>query len=172
MTRPAKSVPRSLLVNRFAVLDVEEVNTEVCEPIDAPPLSLSALVGTALPQRPKWEKRLPKRLSANTLDACKTSIILPVEIGTTDTSEVHSVKALLDSGATGNFIDKDFVHTKGISTRSISRPIPVFNVDSSPNEAGQISEVVDVVLRYKTHSERTLLAVRAHSTHKAEALRS
>jgi len=36
---------------------------------------------------------------------------------------------------------------------------PVFNVDGSPNEAGQISEVVDVVLRYKTHSERTLLAV-------------
>ena len=28
-----------------------------------------------------------------------------------------------------------------------------------PNEAGQISEVVDVVLRYKTHSERMLLAV-------------
>jgi len=72
---------------------------------------------------------------------------------------MHSVKALLDSGATGNFIDKDFVHTKGISTRSISRPILVFNVDSSPNEAGQISEVVDVVLRYKTHSERTFLAV-------------
>ena len=60
LTRLAKSAPRSLLVNRFAVLDVEEVNTEVCEPIDAPPLSPSAPVGTALPRRPKWEKRLPK----------------------------------------------------------------------------------------------------------------
>jgi len=66
---------------------------------------------------------------------------------------------LLDSRATGNFIDKDFVHMKGISTRSISRLIPVFNVDSSPNKAGQISEVADVVLHYKTHSERMLLAV-------------
>jgi len=35
----------------------------------------------------------------------------------------------------------------------------VFNVNSSPNEAGQISEVVDVILRYKTHFERMLLAV-------------
>jgi len=35
----------------------------------------------------------------------------------------------------------------------------VFNVDGSPNEAEQISEVVDVVLHYKTHSKRTLLAV-------------
>jgi len=72
---------------------------------------------------------------------------------------VHSVKALLDSGATDNFIDQDFIHTKGINTWSISCPIPVYNVDSSPNEAGQISEVVDIVLHYKTHSERTLLVV-------------
>ena len=159
MTRPAKSAPQSPLANRFAILDVEEVNTEIREPIDVPPLSPSAPVRTALPWRPKWEKRLPKRLSANTLDAHGTSIILPIEIGTTNTSEMHSVKVLLDSGATGNFIDKDFVRTKGISTRSISRPIPVFNVDGSPNKAGQISKVADVVLRYKTYSERTLLAV-------------
>ena len=33
---PAKSMPWSLLVNRFTVLDIEEVNTEICEPIDAP----------------------------------------------------------------------------------------------------------------------------------------
>jgi len=72
---------------------------------------------------------------------------------------MHSIKALLDSGAMGNFIDRNFVRTKGINTWSISRPILVYNVDGSPNEADQISEVVDVVLCYKTHSERTLLAV-------------
>jgi len=33
----AKSTPRSLLVNRFTVLDIEEVNTDICELIDAPP---------------------------------------------------------------------------------------------------------------------------------------
>jgi len=87
------------------------------------------------------------------------SIILSIEISTTDTSEVYSVKALLDSRAIDSFIDKDFVHTKGISIQSISRPIPVYNVDSSPNKAGQISKVVDIVLRYKTHSVRTLLAI-------------
>jgi len=113
----------------------------------------------ALPWRLKWEKRLPRRLSANTLDTCGTSIILPIEISTTDTSKVYSVKVLLDSGATGNFIDKDFVCTKGISTQNISHPILVFNVDGSPNEAGRISEVVDIVLCYKTYSERTLLAI-------------
>jgi len=46
-----------------------------------------------------------------------------------------------------------------MNTWTLSRNILVFNVDGSPNEAGQISEVVDVVLRYKTHSKRMLLAV-------------
>jgi len=86
-------------------------------------------------------------------------IILPIEVSTTDTSKVHSIKALLDSGAMGNFIDQDLVRTKGINTRSISRPILVYNVDGSSNEAGQISEVVDIVPCYKTHSERMLLAI-------------
>jgi len=76
-----------------------------------------------------------------------------------DTSELHFVKALLDSGATGSFINWDFVCLKGINTQTLSRNIPVFNVDGFPNEADQISEVVDVLLHYKTHSERMLLAV-------------
>ena len=35
---PAKSVLWLLLVNRFVVLDIEEVNTDIHEPIDTPPL--------------------------------------------------------------------------------------------------------------------------------------
>jgi len=72
---------------------------------------------------------------------------------------VYSIKVLLDSRATGSFIDKDFVYMKGISTWNISCPILVYNIDGSPNEVEQISEVVDVVLCYKTYSERMLLAV-------------
>ena len=51
LVRPVKSAPWSLLVNRFAVLNIEEVNTDVREPIDAP--LPSALDRKALPQRPK-----------------------------------------------------------------------------------------------------------------------
>jgi len=65
----------------------------------------------------------------------------------------------LDSRATGSFIDRNFVCLKGINTWTLSCNILVFNVDSSPNEAGQISEVVDILLCYKTYSERILLAV-------------
>jgi len=82
-----------------------------------------------------------------------------VEIRTTAMSKLYSVKALLDCGATRSLINRDFVHLQGINTWTLSRNIPVFNVDGSPNEAGQISEIVDVVLYYKTHSERMFLAV-------------
>ena len=139
-------------VNKFIVLTIEDSNTIDSEPVDAPPLP-------ALLRKPKWERRLPKLLSISTLDARGTSLLLPVEIGTTDTSELHSVKALLDSGATGSFIDRDFVCSKGINTRTLSHNILVFNIDGSPNEAGQISKVVNVLLCYKTYSERMLLAV-------------
>ena len=157
LVHSVKSIPWLLLVNRFTVLNIEEVNTDICEPIDTSHPSTPDR--KVLPWKPKWEKRLPKQLSANTLDAHRTSIILSIEISTTDTSEMHSVKALLDSRAMGNFIDKDFVHIKGISTWSISHPILVYNMDSSPNKAGQISEVVNVVLHYKIHLKRTLFTI-------------
>jgi len=149
LAQPVKSVPWSLLVNRFAVLNIEEVNIPLPSTLDR----------KALPWRPKWEKRLPRQLSANTLDTRRTSIILPIEISTTDTSKVHSVKVLLDSSAIDNFIDKNFVCTKGISTQNVSHPILVFNVNGFPNKARQISKVVDVVLHYKTYFERMLLAI-------------
>ena len=74
-------------------------------------------------------------------------------------SELHSVKALLDCGATRSLIDRDFVCSKGMNTQTLSHNIPIFNVDGSPNETGQISEVVNIVLWYNTHSERMLLVV-------------
>jgi len=137
-------------------LTIEDPNTIDSELVDAPP---STLLVSAPLRKPKWEKRLPKLLSISTLDARGTSLLLPVEIGTTDTSELHSVKALLDCRATESFINRDFVRSKGMNTRTLSRNISVFNVDGSPNEAEQITEVVDIVLHYKTHSKRMLLAV-------------
>jgi len=153
--QPAISVPWSP-VNKFTVLTIENPNTIDSELVDA--LPLVPLVSSPL-RKPKWERRLSKLFLISALNARGTSLLLPVEIGTTDTSELHSVEALLDSGATGSLIDRDFVHSKGMNTWTLSHNIPVFNINGSPNEAGQISEVVDIVLHYKTHSKRMLLAI-------------
>ena len=85
--------------------------------------------------------------------------MLDITLQTTDTSDLFSEKALLDSGATGSFIDKDFVRRHHIKTRPLHRPIPVYNIDGTLNESGSISEVADFVLHYRDHTERTQFAV-------------
>jgi len=102
-----------LPVNKFTVLTIENPNTIDSELVDAP--SLTPLVLAPL-CKPKWERRLPKLLSISALDTQETSLLLLVKIRTMDTSELHSVKAFLDSGVTRSFIDRDFVCSKGINT--------------------------------------------------------
>jgi len=94
-------------------LTIEDPNTIDSKLVDTPPLV--PLVSAPL-RKPKWEKRLPKLFSISALDARGTSLLLPVEIGTTDTSKLHSVEALLDSGATESLIDRDFVRSKEMNT--------------------------------------------------------
>jgi len=89
----------------------------------------------------------------------ENSLHLKVEIVTTDTQQLISFMALLDCGATGLFVDRGFVDRNRITTRTLSRPIPVYNIDGTLNEAGSIREVVDVVLRYKDHSEQVQFIV-------------
>ena len=145
-----------LPVNKFTVLTIEDPNTIDSELVDTLPL---LPLSPALLHKPKWERRLPKLFSISALNAQGTSLLLPVEIRTMDTSKLYSVKALLDSRATRSFINRDFIHSKGINTQTFLCNILVFNVDGSPNEAGQISEVIDILLHYKTYSERMLLAI-------------
>jgi len=143
-------------VNKFTVLTIEDPNTIDSKLADTP---LFLPLPSVLLHKPKWERKLPKLFSISTLDTQGTFLLLLVEIGTTDTSKLHFVKAFLDSRATRSFIDRDFVCSKGINTQTLSHNILVFNVNGSPNKARQISKVVDVLFCYKTHSERMLLVV-------------
>ncbi|GLB43461.1 putative retrotransposable element tf2 155 kda protein type 1-like [Lyophyllum shimeji] len=107
---------------------------------------------------PRWEKRLPRRFVLAATPS-RNSLSLAVEVETTDTQEILGLKALLDSGASGLFLHIRFVREHGLTTRTLSRPIPVNNVDGTANAAGAITEVVDLVLRYNGHSERVMFAV-------------
>jgi len=66
---------------------------------------------------------------------------------------------MVDTGATRDFIDQDFVTREKLPTCKLSQPIPVYNVDGTLNEAGSIREVVDMIMTYERHSKRILLAV-------------
>lgn len=53
-----------------------------------------------------------------------------------------TTQALLDSGAGGRFIHPKFVIRHRILTQKLQHPIPVFNVDNTPNKEGTITEEV------------------------------
>ncbi len=83
--------------------------------------------------------------------------MLPIHLKTMDTMEEASSKAMVDTGATGDFIDQDFIRNAKLPTHKLSQPIPVYNVNGTPNEAGSIHEVVDMIMTYGGHSEQILL---------------
>jgi hypothetical protein len=87
------------------------------------------------------------------------SLVVDVEIESTDTTVKRCTQALIDSSATGCFIDIDWAKLNNVPTHLLTKPIPVYNVDSTVNDAGTITDIADVILRYENHSERTQLAV-------------
>jgi len=78
---------------------------------------------------PKWEKRIKRKLVIHSLELDAKCIMLPIHLKTTDTMEETSTEAMVDTGATGDFIDQDFITRAKLPTRKLSQPIPVYNVD-------------------------------------------
>jgi len=149
--------PLLLSSNRFSVLEIIEPKIDE----DAQEPNTPALPPTEprKPHRPKWEKQIKRKLVIRSLGLDAKCIMLPIHLKTTDTMEETSMEAMVNTGATGDFIHQDFVAQAKLPTRKLSQPIPVYNVDGTLNEAGSIREVVDMIMTYDQHSERILLAV-------------
>jgi len=79
---------------------------------------------------------------------------LNIRIEKIDTHEGVTVKALLDSGATGMFMDKRTVARHGFTLQKLERPIMVRNVDGTNNSGGAITHQVEANMYYKGHVER------------------
>jgi predicted aspartyl protease len=87
------------------------------------------------------------------------SLTVEVEIESTDTAVRRCTQALIDCGATGWFIDIEWAKLNNVPTRPLTKPIPVYNVDGTANDTGAITDIADIILHYKNHSECTQLAV-------------
>ncbi|KAF8331729.1 uncharacterized protein EI90DRAFT_2919858 [Cantharellus anzutake] len=68
------------------------------------------------------------------------SLNLAVKLTTLTSLATVSVSALLDSGATGNFVSPKFVRKHGLEMTPLPQPIPVCNIDGTPNKNGAITE--------------------------------
>ena len=63
-------------------------------------------------------------------------------------------RILVDSGATDNFIDPRLITRLGLGTRNLERPRKIWNIDGTNNQAGMLTQYVDLSVRTgKTHND-------------------
>jgi len=84
---------------------------------------------------------------------------LNIELEKIDTHEGITVKALLDNGVTGMFMDRKMAARHGFKLQKLDRPVAVRNVDGTNNSAGAITHWVEVNVYYKGHVERMKMDV-------------
>jgi len=146
--------------NCYTCLSIDEISEPSADELDC-------VKAVQEPQPPKggklihlagWECQLPHRYiiastpSTNSLD-------INVEIETMDTGIKHCTRSLVDCSAMGLFMDTEWAHANNVTTCVLIQPIPVYNVDGTPNEGGAIREIADVILRYNGHAEHTQFAI-------------
>jgi hypothetical protein len=67
---------------------------------------------------------------------------IPVSIRTS--SNKADIIALVDSGATDNFINGRFIRRMGLGMATLPQPPQLFNIDDTNNKGGMITHHVDL----------------------------
>jgi len=80
---------------------------------------------------------------------------LKVGLEKLENHEGVAVKALLDSGATGLFMNMTFAKEKGFKIEKLKKPLVARNVDGMINVGGAIMHQVECNMFFKGHMERT-----------------
>ena len=83
----------------------------------------------------------------------KQELMVNVGLRTKDTGRMYDEKALLDCGATGQFMDKKFAIGNNIAMRQLPAPIQVYNVDGTLNIGGSITHEATLTMIHKGHKE-------------------
>jgi len=84
---------------------------------------------------------------------------LNIGVEKVDTHKGVTVKVLLDSSATGMFMDKKMAAKHGFKLQKLDRPVTVRNVDGTNNSGGAITHQVEVNMYYKSHMKRIRMDV-------------
>jgi len=84
---------------------------------------------------------------------------LNIGVEKTNTYEGVMIKALLDSGAMGMFMDKQMAARHGFKLQKLERSLMVKNVDGTVNSGGAITHQVECNVFYKGHIERMRIDV-------------
>jgi len=84
---------------------------------------------------------------------------IKVELEKLENHEGVVVRALLDSGATGLFMNTTFARKKGFKMEKLKKPLLVRNVDGTVNAGDAITYQVECNMFFKGHMERARIDV-------------
>ena len=73
------------------------------------------------------------------------SLLIPISINRTEKETVEE-SALIDSGAGGRFMDKEYAKKMGFPVQKLEKPLIARNVDSTENKTGKITSFVELDL--------------------------
>jgi hypothetical protein len=140
-----------LTKNKYGVLEVEETKDAAFCPIDPFIVTYYTLKFISkLCHRNEVRGWLHQAINSNPWKSLKTFICsmqmeqevsLTVRLKTVDTHAMINVKALLDSGATGSFINHVLIQNNGITTHKLEHPVTVYNIDGTENKGVETCRV-------------------------------
>ena len=84
---------------------------------------------------------------------------MPISIANLSKNETVETLALIDSGAGGKFINREYAELLGLPTQKLNRPVTARNVDGTVNKAGTITSYVDLPLKVDGRTVNTQLLI-------------
>src|SRR6266436_3172550 len=92
---------------------------------------------------------------------CNKSLLVPISFRDKNCMSPKTIEtnALVDCGAGGKFIDQSYARNNGITRMPLERPLPVYNVDGTPNKEGTITHQVELDLKIGDRVQRETLLV-------------
>ena len=107
--------------NRYSCLYKDIPNKSAVETKDAPPIPAPEAKTPSIPRvrRPRWERKLPQRYVIDSVEG-RNSLHIPLEMQSVETAATMSVKGLVDCGATGDFIDSEYVISRNLPVQKLS----------------------------------------------------
>ena len=131
--------------NRFEVLEVETCIDNVdCN--------------TSTPSAPEPVKAAPPdRALVLRAARSKNSFEVKVQLESLDARTPIGTDALVDCGASGDFIDLEFAKANHLVIDRMPRAIELYNIDGTLNSQGAVQYTTSLVMRLNNHTERITL---------------
>ena len=107
------NTPLTPRTNRFQGLVVEKTSENTSDWPTIPEATCAKP-----PRRPKWEWWIPEKLEVGATEPGSNSLYLRVDIESTETHRKQGIRALVDCGATGLFIDREYVKSNQLPQES------------------------------------------------------